>query len=478
MTSWFSWVTSVLTACCSTQTLDLLARTFGLGREQISSSESLFKDCQEVARTLGLQCEHVKFNKSLCKLLATTYSSSLDNFLPLSGPVYEKVVAELRRVMLCGETLVEQCKDENWWRSVINSADSASMGKRVVLHLNEFRLYVEILRLVAESAVAPDGIFIGLDILDLFTPDVNEVSQRDIESLRSAVESYKTTSYPQGDVTKLAEYVLEKLRATNSDHGHLHLIDYDDVKLGDFLGKGSFGAVFKCEFLGEKAAAKVFTASRPTEVDIVQKEAKLQARLQHPNVVQFIGYAAKESQHMIVSELMSKDLRSYLDGTVHKGQTRPLHSLLLAVDVMLQIAEPMKYLHENGMMHRDLKANNILINVVESKELCISPSVQVKLTDFGFSKLNLVNSRFSSPQTGATLWRAPEVFEDKQNIEKYTKAADVYSYAMVFFQVLTGKMPWCAKVTPHDSCRTFFQVFAGERGQLYHLIVLHTYQHS
>jgi serine/threonine protein kinase len=69
--------------------------------------------------------------------------------------------------------------------------------------------------------------------------------------------------------------------------------------------------------------------------------------------------------------------------------------------------------------------------------------VQVKLTDFGFSKLNLVNSRFTSPQTGATLWRAPEVFEDKQNTEKDSKAADVYSSAMVFFEVLTGTMPWC-----------------------------------
>jgi len=357
--------------------------------------------------------------------------------------VYEKVVAELRRVMLCGETLVEQCKDDNWCRSVINSADSASIGKRVLLHLNEFRLYVEILRLVAESAVAPDGIFIGLDILDLVTPDVNDVSQSNIESLRSAVESYKTTSYPQGDVTKLAEYVLEKLRATNSDHGHLHLIEYDDVKLGDFLGKGPFGAVSKCEFLGEKGAAKVFTASNPTEVDIVQKEAKLQARLQHPNVVQFIGYAAKESQHMIVSELMNKDLRSYLDETVHKGQTRPPLSLLLAVDIMLQIAEPMKYLHENRAMHHDLKAANILINVVESKEFCNSPSVQVKLTDFGFSELKEAtnSTMFTSKETGTTLWRAPEVF--KQNTEKYRKVADVYSYAMIFFEVLTVKMPWC-----------------------------------
>ncbi|CAK9193745.1 unnamed protein product [Sphagnum troendelagicum] len=190
----------------------------------------------EVARTLGLQRENVKFNKSLCKLLATTYLSSLHNFLPVSGPVYENVVAELRRVMLCGKTLVDQCKDENWWRSVIFSSDSASMGKRVLLHLNEFRLYVKILKLVAESRRAPDGKFIGLVILDTLTPDVNDASQRDIESLRSVLENYKMTSCPQGEVTKLAEDVLKKLRATNSDHGYLHSIEYDDVKLVAYLG--------------------------------------------------------------------------------------------------------------------------------------------------------------------------------------------------------------------------------------------------
>ncbi|KAH8949079.1 hypothetical protein BDL97_10G011700 [Sphagnum fallax] len=352
----------------------------------------------------------------------------------------------------------------------------------------------------------------------------------DIESLRSAVESYKTTSYPQGDVTKLAEYVLEKLRPTNSDHGHLHLIEYDDVKLRDFLGKGSFGAVFKCVFLGEKAAAKVFAASRPTEVDLIQKEAKLQARSQHPNVVQFIGYAAKGNQHMIVSELMSNDLRSYLDETVHtgkdclgiggyapvfkckyhgemaaakmfciskiddvkrveneaslqpmlqhpnvvqfigyavrgtqhliltelmskdlrlyrdenisEGQATPPLSLPLAVHIMLKIAEGMKYLQESRVMHRDLRANNVLINVVENKELYTFSSVQVKITDFGMSKLNLNNSRFTTMGRGNTQWRAPEVFQEEQNTEKYTNAADVYSFALVFYEVLTSEVPF------------------------------------
>jgi serine/threonine protein kinase len=270
----------------------------------------------------------------------------------------------------------------------------------------------------------------------------------DIESLRSDLESYTTTSCPQGDLTKLAEDVLRKLRATNCDHGYLHSIEYDDVKLEGYLGKGSFASVFKCEFLGVKAAAKVFrtsssTTPRSTWVAAVQREAELQARLRHPNAVQFIRYAASEKQHIIVSELMSKNLRNYLDENTLEGETRPPLSLLLAVDIMLQIGEGMKYLHQSGMMHRDLKASNILINVVESKELCISPSAQVRLTDFGFSKLKEAtnSTMFTSKETGATLWRAPEVF--KQNTEKHTKAADVHSYAMVFLEVLTGKMPWC-----------------------------------
>jgi hypothetical protein len=362
--------------------------------------------------------------------------------------------------------LVEQWTDEDWWMSVASSSDSASIKERVALHLNEFLFCVQVLRPIASNGAVPEGT--SLIPLDLSTPDVEEASRRDSERLFRIVEGYKAKSVPQGAVEKLAEYVLRKLRATNSDHGYLHSIEYDDVIPVGFLGSGSYASVLKCKFLGVEVAAKVFTPSRPTGVDIVQKEAKLQARLQHPNVVQFIGYAAKESQHMIVSELMSKDLRSYLEETVHKGQSRPPLSLLLAVDIMLQIAEPMKYLHENGMMHHDLKANNILINVVESKELCISPSVQVKLTDFGFSKLNLVNSRFTSRQTGGTLWRAPEVFEDNQNTEKYTKAVDVYSYAMVFFEVLTGKMPWCdAQGKPTQPMSTILpSIHRGERPTL------------
>jgi len=209
-------------------------------------------------------------------------------------------------------------------------------------------------------------------------------------------------------------------------------IAYNDVELKlEYLGQEGYACVFKCQLHGEMAPAKLFNTSNTIEVKAVKNEAKLLASLEHPNVVQFVRYAVKENQHYIITELMNKDLRMYLKENV------PL-SLPLAVDIMLQIAEGMKYLHESGVMHRDLKANNVLINVVDN-ESYISPSVQVKLTDFGMSKLNLNNSRFTTMGVDTAQWRAPEVFQDEQNTEKYTNAADVYSFALVFFEVLTGQ---------------------------------------
>jgi len=114
--------------------------------------------------------------------------------------------------------------------------------------------------------------------IDLLTPDVEKASQRDIESSLGSVEAYRKRFFPTRDGIKLAEYVLNKFRAakyrlsTNFDDGHLRSIEYDDVKLGDLLGRRPFGAVFKCEFLGEKAAAKVSLGLRQWRMKQIYKQ--------------------------------------------------------------------------------------------------------------------------------------------------------------------------------------------------------------
>lgn len=102
----------------------------------------------------------------------------------------------------------------------------------------------------------------------------------------------------------------------------------------------------------------------------------------------------KESQPIIVFKLMSMNLWKYLNekkNNASEGPPRPLH---LAMNIMLQITDGMNYLHENGVMDHDLKANNVFINVVEDSNGHHS-LVQVKLTDFGESKLKLHDSGYN-----------------------------------------------------------------------------------
>jgi protein phosphatase 1L len=202
--------------------------------------------------------------------------------------------------------------------------------------------------------------------------------------------------------------------------------------------------VYKCDFLGRRAAAKVLIR-KITNRKAVENEINLLSRVRHPNVVRFIGYTHKETRNVIVTELMSKDLRTYLDEKKEaSGERQPPLALLLAINIMQQIADGMNHLHESGVMHRDLKSENVLVKVVDDQDgsPLSSSLVQVKLTDFGVSKLNLHDSGCSTRMVGTTKWRAPEVFEDEENREKYTNSADVYSFAIIFSEVLTGEMPF------------------------------------
>jgi serine/threonine protein kinase len=181
---------------------------------------------------------------------------------------------------------------------------------------------------------------------------------------------------------KLAKYLSEKLETEISNHQHPYVIDIpldEEISYQDSLGSGSFGTVLKCTFLGVEASAKLWKTNCINK-EAAEKEASLFSKLRHPNVVQFIGYGVKESQPVIVSELMSTDLRRYLDENKKNAGEGPPLPLLVAMNILLQIAEAMNYLHENGVMHSDLKAKNVLINVVEGPDGQLSSSsLQVKL---------------------------------------------------------------------------------------------------
>jgi hypothetical protein len=117
---------------------------------------SVYSECKKLASDLVQQSGEVKFNQQLCKLLAETYTSSLNELDgemdARSQNLCEEALAELCRVMCCGKRLAEDWTSEDWWKSMANSSNSASVGKKVEIYLKEFLSCVKVLRIaIAET---------------------------------------------------------------------------------------------------------------------------------------------------------------------------------------------------------------------------------------------------------------------------------------------------------------------------------------
>ena len=218
-------------------------------------------------------------------------------------------------------------------------------------------------------------------------------------------------------------------------------IKYTTLKYsGLSLRKGSFGEVRKSTWLGVDVAEKLFIGSdHPSFL----KEVEILARLSHPNIVPLFGYATDRNGCSIVMELMDKDLQRFMSDRLRQDSTLAVpFSDFEAVVLMLQIARGMRYLHDKGVVHRDLKGRNVLVKV------CSTGCVKLKVADFGLSgtrESSVTNSK-QPLNIGTTRWMAPEVMmhagEEDSEVPKYPFKVDVYSFGMVCYEILSGKLPF------------------------------------
>jgi serine/threonine protein kinase len=214
------------------------------------------------------------------------------------------------------------------------------------------------------------------------------------------------------------------------------------AKRGEYLGRGSFGVVFQYTFFEMACAEKYIDPflSEEQKRDFAN-EVGVMVRLNHPNVVRVICCHQDSTEASIVMELMPTNLEKHIKE--RKDSHKPF-TPLAAVDVMSQIASGMQYLHEQGVVHRDLKPNNILVSPNTNPELSADGYVEVKLADFGFAKtkVNTSSSMLHSRICGASQWRAPEACQDPEGHPGRFSArkADVYSFGILCSQILSGKL--------------------------------------
>ncbi len=160
--------------------------------------------------------------------------------------------------------------------------------------------------------------------------------------------------------------------------------------------------LYKIDWHGKHFAEKCFHVPKNGSF---KTEAMILAGLAHPNILPSFSLAIDGRSCSIIMGLMDQDLFCLM-------QRKPLDApfeLLEAVDIMLQTAEGMHYLHHNTVIHRDLKSMNILVNC--------EGHVYAKVAAFGLSKFKKLSCTYSDQtyDQGTTRWMAPELFGDAED---------------------------------------------------------------
>ncbi|QPB44429.1 Ser/Thr protein kinase [Medusavirus stheno T3] len=207
-------------------------------------------------------------------------------------------------------------------------------------------------------------------------------------------------------------------------------IDISEIELGDMLGTGGFGEVRKAVWKGTDVAIKIFPdLEHPTRGEMAQlrEEIDVMSRVRHRNIVLFMAACARPPRVCIIMEHM--ELGSLFD-LLH-NELVPAIPLALRLKIAHNVASGMHYLHSSGIVHRDLKSPNVLL---DSKW-------NAKVSDFGLSTTIYRRRGADDRQAlGSVHWAAPEVLEESPDTD--FAMADVYSYGIVLWEILTREKPY------------------------------------
>ncbi|KAM1019470.1 hypothetical protein ACFX13_041556 [Malus domestica] len=428
--------------------------------------------------------DNIQINQRQCFLLLDIFSSAYESIAEeirhnlrfdekhMKWRVLEQPLRELHRIFKDAEAYIRQCLDtQDWWAKAITLYQNSDC---VEFHIHNLLACVPIVI----EAIDIAGEISGLDqdeiqrkktmFADKYKQDYRDwklfkwrfgkqylITQDFCNRFESAGNEdrwtllHKISEKKLSGSTKYGKRLIDLFKsADGSESQNLKgkllpssvLVGSKDYQVRRRLGAGS--QYKEIVWLGETFASRHFFG----EIEPLLSEISLLLSLSHPNIVLFpCGFTDEEKKEcFLIMELMSRDLCSYIKAICGPRKRLPF-SLPVAIDLMLQIARGMEYLHSKKIYHGDLDPSNVL---VKARGISTEGYLQAKVSGFGLASVNTSNHKNPSNQNGSLsfIWYAPEVLEEqeqgKSTEKKYAEKSDVYSFGMVCFELLTGKVPF------------------------------------
>ncbi|EGB09977.1 hypothetical protein AURANDRAFT_36667 [Aureococcus anophagefferens] len=272
--------------------------------------------------------------------------------------------------------------------------------------------------------------------------EMRELSGEVSKGLAKIIDSHHEMQQGHATILEKLETLTkwDRARRLKATHMEDNEIELDFVEVEPFAGGGQ-GSVHKAEYAGEIVCLKKFSlvgvgaqSARDRIVSNFKKEVGIMDKLRkHPRTVDFVGICTTDASFVgiVTQYLPNGSLRGVLDDA--RGDAiAPKMQFIWAKDIAIGMA----YLHKEGVLHRDLKSQNVLL----------TNEWRCKITDFGISKSEALKTIATTSTmhggagiSGTLPFTAPEAFSSRA---RFTAKCDVYAYAIVLWEIWDRGKPW------------------------------------